>query len=124
MDRIKTHDNSHIEVVHEERKIRMFTDGDSHSEPDKDATLINSEFLNGIQEELCRFIESQGIELAADNYTGLERALEKYISDAVSARLEIYRTTINSIRDHVLDPLKPLPGIIPPADTKENPGGN
>ena len=77
MDRIKAYDNSHIEVEHENRNIRMFTDGDAHSEPDKPATVINSKFLNGIQEELCRFIESQEIELNPEDFTCLTRAIDK-----------------------------------------------
>ena len=70
MDRIKSEGT--IEV----NGKRMFFDGDPHSEPEKPATTINAPWFNGVQEEICNAITSQGISLDSDNSNQLQKAME------------------------------------------------
>lgn len=58
---------------------RLFTDGDQEAEDPIEATTLNASWFNAVQEELCTFMESQGIALNAEDYTGLSQAVSKII---------------------------------------------
>lgn len=75
MDRVTADD--HVEVSHNNRVIRMFSDGDPHPDRPVPATDLQADFLNSVQEELCRFIESQGITPGAGSYEQLTQAVKK-----------------------------------------------
>ena len=77
MDRVRSPD--HIVVDGK----RRFYDGDPHPQPDRPATVLQAEFLNAVQEELCGFIEEH-VELSHGNCTGLARAVEKVIEDKLA----------------------------------------
>jgi hypothetical protein len=71
MDRVDT--DGHIIVDGK----RQFYDGDPQSQPEKPATVLKAEFLNSVQEEICRAIESQGIDLSEGDYSQLTEAIKK-----------------------------------------------
>lgn len=48
----------------------------------QDQTIVDQDFMNALQEEFCRFIESQGIALDKTNYNQFLAALEIYSSAA------------------------------------------
>ena len=68
---------------------RMFSDGDPNAEEATEGTEINAQFLNGIQEEICGFIESQGI--------ALDHSKKNQLTHALNTKLEPYRIAINKI---------------------------
>ena len=72
---------------------RMFSDGDPNAEEATEGTEINAQFLNGVQEEICGFIESQGINLSHKQSNQLSLAVTKQFFN----QIEIYRSTINTI---------------------------
>jgi len=72
---------------------RLFTDGDPHAEEASEGTAINAQFLNGVQEEICGFIESQGINLSHEQSNQLSLA----VTNQFFSQIEIYRSTINTI---------------------------
>lgn len=74
---------------------RMFTDGDPEAENPVEATTITAEFLNGIQEEICGFIESQEINLNNNDSTCLTQAIEKIIDH----KLKPLNIRINELYD-------------------------
>ena len=98
--------------VTDEQGRRLFTDGDPHKPAEEVSTWIDADWCNGLQESICRFIESKGIQLTKGDYQSLTEAIDKSIEQALTKRLEIYRNTINGIRDHIRDSSKPLPGEI------------
>ena len=75
MDRINTEGTKVIDGK------RMFYDGDPHSEPAKPATILNASWLNGVQESICHLIESQEVQLKAGDYSTLETAVTKMITN-------------------------------------------
>ena len=68
---------------------RLFTDGDPHAEEASEGTAINAQFLNGVQEEICSFIEAQGIDL--------DHTQRSQLTEAVNRKLEPYKQAINKI---------------------------
>ena len=70
--------------VTDEQGRRLFTDGDPHKPAEEVSTWIDADWLNAVQEEICRFIESQGVELKKGDYTGIEEAIGKMIEDKLA----------------------------------------
>lgn len=67
---------------------RMFSDGNPHKAEAEEATVLNAEWLNSVQEEICGFIESQDIPLAKDNNSGLQKAIVAAIEAALRPERE------------------------------------
>ena len=77
---------------------RMFSDGDPYSEDnDSKGTQINAQFLNGVQEELCSFIESQKIELDHKKQNQLALAISSLVTKSVAELMKNYIYDIDSI---------------------------
>ena len=77
MDRIDTKDeqgNPTYEVVNGKR---MFRNGDPNSPEEVKATWLSAKWYNAIQEEVCGFVESQGMSLDAEDYNQLTEAIKK-----------------------------------------------
>lgn len=72
---------------------RLFTDGDQEAEDPVEATTLNAAWFNAVQEELCTFMESQGIPLKEGDHSALTRAISK----AIDAKLAPLREEINKI---------------------------
>ena len=70
-------------------KNGTFTDGNPHKPKEEYPTQLNASWFNGVQEELCSFIEGQGISLNKNERNQLEQA--------VNTKLEPYRIAINKI---------------------------
>lgn len=68
---------------------RLFTDGDPYAEEANEGTAINAQFLNGVQEEICSFIEGQGIDL--------DHEQRSQLTEAVNRKLEPYKQAINKM---------------------------
>ena len=69
MDRIKADGTINIDGK------RMFTDGDQEAEDATKGTVVNAQFLNAVQEELCNAITSEGLTLQKDNFSQLREAM-------------------------------------------------
>lgn len=70
--------------VTDEQGRRLFTDGDPHKPAEEVSTRIDASWLNAVQEEICRFLESQKVELKEGDYSGVEQAVEKMIENKLT----------------------------------------
>ena len=76
---------------------RMFSDGDPNAEEATEGTEINAQFLNGIQEEICGFIESQGIALDHSKKNQLAQAITKTFIKHLNPAIEALTYTIQRL---------------------------
>lgn len=91
MDRISSEDTIEIDGK------RMFSDGDPNAEDATEGTAINAQFLNGVQEEICSFIEAQGIELDHSKKNQLCKAITKTFIKHVNPAIEALTYTIQRL---------------------------
>ncbi|MCB9229797.1 MAG: phage tail protein [Deltaproteobacteria bacterium] len=70
-------------VLTDEQGRNLFTGGNPHKPEKDEATWLSADWLNAVQEELCSFIESQGLELSKDNHNGLGLAVQKAVQNAL-----------------------------------------
>ena len=79
---------------------RQFYDGDPHPQPDRPATVLQAEFLNSVQDEICGFIESEGIELNALKKDQLKKAIRKTLMAQVNPTITALRKVITVLGYH------------------------
>ena len=71
----------------------LFTDGDPHKPEEEVATYLDSAWLNAVQEEICKVITENEIELKkGENYQ-----LGQAISKAIESKLEPYKIALNKL---------------------------
>lgn len=61
-----------------------FTDGDATRPEVQEATVIDSSWLNGIQETICKVIESKGGKLQKGNYDLLLKAIQAIVENSIA----------------------------------------
>ncbi|NRA46885.1 MAG: hypothetical protein HRU09_18200 [Oligoflexales bacterium] len=77
----------------EGNKEGKFYDGDPASTDIKEATVLDASWLNAVQEEICKIITENGIELKkGENYQ-----LGQAIGKAIEHKLQPYKEAINKI---------------------------
>ena len=94
MHRIDTVDEKGAPTYDVDEKGRhLFRSGNPHREEEVLATRLDHRWFNAVQEELCTFMESQGIPLKEGDYSGLTQAVSKIID----AKLTPLREEIEKI---------------------------
>lgn len=71
----------------------LFTDGDPHKPEEEVATYLDSAWLNAVQEEICKVITENEIELKK----GENHQLGQAISKAIESKLEPYKIALNKL---------------------------
>lgn len=89
-----------------------------------DPTLLSADFMNGVQESICRVIEAAGLALSPD-HDQLKTAITQLTSGAAAAaataasaaaasaaQIDTFITTPSNLYTALADPLLPLPAFI------------
>lgn len=77
----------------EGNKEGKFYDGTPSGTDIKEATVLDASWLNAVQEEICRIITDNGIELKKGKNFQLGQAVGK----AIEYKLQVYKEVINKI---------------------------
>lgn len=98
MDRINTEN-----IILKDGK-RLFKDGDHTCEPPEEATAVDAEWFNGVQEEILSLIEDEGLVPNPKKNTQLKEAVSKKLENSE----KILKKRIESMHDSFSKSLKQL----------------
>jgi len=118
MERINTRDEQGEPTYEVVDGKRLFRNGEPHGPEKLPATQLDALWFNSVQEELCNFIEKEGLILDEGNKEQLKEAVYSAAVKVFREKIEIYRTTLNALREHVLDRTNPVPGEIPESEER------
>lgn len=76
-----------------------FSDGDATGPEPKPGTVVSADWLNSLQESLCKVIEASGLDLKKNDHTIFLKALEQKILAHIEDQTKSIRDELKKILD-------------------------